>query len=98
MKTPSEELEALGDDAQRHEDLHTAVGELINQMKVDAKRCGICMGPCPLFTQGATPCRLVPPDWHDRNAEMGEMLSELMTLRENHGLPNDGSEYVSGGG
>lgn len=81
-----EETKALGEDVHRHQELDAAIGELIQDLKFYAKRCRICMGPCPVFTPGAKPCRLVPPNFSDRTAEMHEMLTELIELRESKGL------------
>ncbi len=81
-----EETTALGEDVHRHQELDTAISELIQELKFYAKRCRICVGPCPVFTQGAKPCRLVPPRFEERNAEMREMLTELIELRESKGL------------
>ena len=82
-----EETAALGEDLHRHKELDAAIGQLIRENTLYAKRCGICVGPCPVFTQGAKPCRLVPPNFSERNAELHEMLTELIELRESKGLP-----------
>ena len=81
-----EEVTALGEDLHRHQELDAAIGLLIQENKLYAKRCGICTGPCPVFTQGAKPCNLVPPNFSDRNAELYEMLTEIIELRESKGL------------
>ena len=85
-----EETAALGESVHRHQELDDAIGELIQDLKFYAKRCGICMGPCPVFTEGAKPCRLVPPNHSERYAEMHELLTELIDLRTRKGL-NSGS-------
>jgi len=85
-KLTEEEVTALGEDLHRHQELDAAIGELIQDIKFSAKRCGICMGPCPVFTPGAKPCRLVPPNFSDRTGEMHEMLTELIELRKSRGL------------
>lgn len=81
-----EEVTALGEDLHRHQELDAAVGELLKENRLYAKRCGICTGPCPVFTEGAKPCNLVPPGFADRNAELHEMLTEIIALRESKGL------------
>jgi len=81
-----EEVTALGEDLHRHQELDAAIGELIQDLKLSAKRCSICMGPCPVFTQGAKPCNLVPPNFSDLTGEMHELLTELIELRESKGL------------
>ena len=86
-----EETAALGEDLHRHQELDAAIGELIQELKFYAKRCRICMGPCPVFTEGAKPCKLVPPRFRERNAEMREMLTELIELRKSKGLDSSGS-------
>lgn len=91
-----EETAALGEDLHRHHELDAAIGVLIQENKLYAKRCGICMGPCPVFTPGAKPCRLVPPNFADRNAELHELLTELIELRKSKGL-SAGSEGPSNG-
>jgi len=88
MKLTDEEATALGEDLHRHQELDAAIGELIQEAKFYAKRCGICMGPCPVFIPGAKPCRLVPPNHSERYAEMHEMLTELINIRKSRGLPN----------
>ena len=82
-----EEVTALGEDLHRHQELDDAIGLLIKENLLDAKRCSICMGPCPLFTEGAKPCNLVPPKFAERNAELHELLTEIIELRESKGLP-----------
>ncbi len=82
-----EEVTALGEDLHRHRELDDAIGQIIKENLLYAKRCGICTGPCPVFTEGAKPCRLVPPGFAERNAELHEMLTELIELRERNGLP-----------
>ena len=86
MKLTEEETAALGESVHRHQELDDAIGELIQELKLYAKRCRICVGPCPVFTQGAKPCRLVPPRFSERNAEMHELLTELIELRKSKGL------------
>ncbi len=81
-----EETAALGESVHRHQELDDAVGELIQELKFHAKRCGICTGPCPAFTEGAKPCRLAPPNFADIKAEMHELLTELIDLRTSKGL------------
>ncbi len=82
-----EEVTTLGEDLHRHQELDDAIGLLIQENTLYAKRCGICTGPCPVFTEGAKPCRLVPPNFAERNAELHEMLTEIIELRESKGLP-----------
>jgi len=86
-KLKGEEVIALGEDLHRHQELEAAIGLLIKENLLYAKRCGICTGPCPVFTEGAKPCNLVPPGFRDRNAELHEMLTELIELRKSRGLP-----------
>ena len=81
-----EEVTVLGEDLHRHQELAAAIGELIQEAKLYAKRCGICIGPCPVFTEGAKPCNLVPPNHAERYAEMHEMLTEIIELRKSRGL------------
>ncbi len=81
-----EEVTALGEDLHRYQELDTAVGMLIQELKVSAEKCWFCMGPCPLFTLGAKPCKIVPENFHERNAEMREMVTELIELRKSKGL------------
>lgn len=99
MKLTDEEATALGEDLHRHQELDDAIGELIKEFKLSAKRCSICVGPCPVFTPGAKPCRLAPENFSDRTAEMHEMLTEIIELRESKGLekgqpkPKDGGRH-----
>ena len=88
-KLTEEEVTALGEDLHRHQELDAAIGELIQDINLSAKRCRICMGPCPVFTQGAKPSRLAPPNFSDRTGEMHEMLTELIELRKSRGLDNN---------
>jgi len=80
-KLTEEETAALGEDLHRHQELDDAIGILIKEFKLSAKRCGICMGPCPVFTPGAKPCRLAPENFSDRTGEMHEMLTEIIEIR-----------------
>ena len=86
MKLTDEQATVLGAELHRHQELDAAIGELVQEAKLYAKRCGLCMGPCPIFTPGATPCRLVPPNHSERYAEMHEMLTEIIEIEKRRGL------------
>lgn len=86
VQLTKEETAALGEDLHRHQELAGAIGVLIKELKFYAKRCRICMGPCPVFTEGAKPCRLVPPNFSDITGEMHELLTEIIEIEKNRGL------------
>ncbi len=81
-ETSPEELELLGDDAQRHEELLDLIeGEVERTRPIH-----------PVYTGS----RYQDLTLSDSITNTQVLLKELIGLREAYGLPNDGSKYVPG--